>query len=135
MDWVTKRLEWHEVVFPGVQHYTDMRLEPDGLVYGIADRKRWFVFDPIRKKVVHEEDTQTKFGLTISQQGPRVIVLGPGNKIYMLFVKGIARVDPATLRITILADSPVPIGAGGGILNGRIYFASGSHVYSYAVPD
>ena len=34
----------------------------------------------------------------------------------------------------MLAESPVPIGAGGDFLDGRIYFASGSHLYSYQVP-
>ena len=52
----------------------------------------------------------------------------------MLFVRGVGRVAPGTFAITLLARSPVPIGPGGDILNGRIYFASGSHVYSYKVP-
>jgi len=134
MDMATKELEWHEVVFPGVHGYTDMCLGPNGLVFGFADRKRFFVFDPAQRKVIHEEDTEAKFGVTNSQQGPRVFVLGPDDTIYILFVKGIARLDPATFEITMLAESPVPIGPGGDILDGRIYFGSGSHLYSYAVP-
>ena len=51
--------------------------------------------------------------------------------IYILFVKGIARIDPQTHEITMLAESPVPISPGGDILHGRIYFGSGSHVYSW----
>ena len=35
----------------------------------------------------------------------------------------------------MLAESPVPIGSGGDYLDGRIYFASGSHVYSYGVTE
>jgi len=49
-------------------------------------------------------------------------------------VKGSARVEPGTFEITMLAESPVPIGPGGDIHNGRIYFGSGSHMYSCAVP-
>ena len=135
MDLATKRLEWHAVVFPGVQSYTDLCPGPNGLVYGIADRRRFFVFDPLRREVVHEQDTMARFGPTNSQQGPRVFVLSPDRKVYILFVKGIARVDPATFEITMLAESPVPIGPGGDILQGRIYFASGSHLYSYRVPE
>ncbi len=142
MDMATKRVEWHEAVFPGVQEYTDMRLAPNGLVYGVADRKRFFVFDPAERKVLYEEDTTATVGLTNWQQGPRVFVLSPDGKLYMLFAKGVARVRldaHATLRstsaITMLAESPVPIGPGGDILNGRIYFGSGSHVYSYQVPE
>ena len=135
MDMATKEVEWHEVVFPGVQGYTDMCAGPDGRVFGFADRKRFFVFDSAQRKVVHEQDTEAEFGSTISHQGPRVFVPAPDGKMYMLFRKGIARLDQATYEITMLAESPVGIGPGGDILNGRIYFGSGSHLYSYEVPD
>ena len=135
MDIATKQLDWHQVAFPGVQEYTDMCLGADGLVYGFVDRKRFFVFDPARREIVHEEDAEAEFGLTTSQQGPRVFVIGPGEEIYVLFVKGIAQVDAATFAIELLAESPVPIGPGGDIHDGFIYFASGSHLYSYEVAD
>jgi hypothetical protein len=134
MDMATKNIDWHEATFAGAQSYTDMCPGPDGLVYGIVDRTKFFVFDPAKRKVVHEENTYDKFGYTNSQQGPRVFVTAPDGKIYILFAKSVAIVDPETFTITLLAKSPVPIGAGGDILNGRIYFSSGSHVYSYAVP-
>jgi len=134
MDMATKKLDWHEAVFPGVQGYTDLCRASNGLVYGVADRKRFFVFDPAKRAVVHEEDTDATFGSTISHQGPRVFVLGPEGTLYMLFVKGVARVDLATHAITMLAESPVSIGPGGDLLDGRIYFGSGSHLYSYELP-
>lgn len=133
LDMATKQIEWHAPVFPGTRGYTDMCPAPEGHVYGVADRKRFFVFDPRQKEVVHEEDTFSKFGYTNSQQGPRVFVLAPDRTIYMLFVKGIARIDPATFAVTMLATSPVPIAAGGDYLDGRIYFSSGSHLYSFTV--
>jgi hypothetical protein len=135
MDMATKGLDWHQVVFPGVQEYTDLCLGPDGLVYGMADRKRFFVFDPAHRKVVREENTEVRFGLTNFQQGPRVFVFSPDETMYVLFEKGIARVDPATFSITMLAESPLPIGPGGDIHDGRIYFASASHLCSYEIPD
>ena len=135
MDMETKQLDWREVVFAGVQSYTDLCPGPDGLVYGIADRTLFFVFDPAQRTIVHEDHTEEQFGLTTSQQGPRVFVIGPVGATYLLFVKGIARVNPRTFEITMLAESPVPIGPGGDILDGSIYFASGSHVYSWRVPD
>ncbi|NLC57488.1 MAG: hypothetical protein GX774_11675 [Armatimonadetes bacterium] len=134
MDLATHRVEWHQAVFPGAQDYTDLYRAPSGLIYGFADRTRFFVFDAETRKVVHEADTGAEFGPCVSHQGPRVFVPGRGNTLYVLFVKGIARVEPRTHRLTLLAESPVPISAGGDFLNGRIYFASGSHVYSYQVP-
>jgi hypothetical protein len=135
MDMETKRLDWHAVVFPGAQGYTDMCLVPHGVVYGIVDRRRFFVFDPGDRRVVHQKELESEFGATTSQQGPRVFVTAPDGAVYILFTKGVAIVEPDTYAIRMLAESPVPIGPGGDILNGRIYFASGSHVYSYRVPE
>ncbi len=135
LDLASKKIEWHQAVFPGVQGYTDLCPGPRGLVYGVADQRRFFVFDPSERKVVHEQDTSETLGNTVSHQGPRVFVRGPEGAVYMLFAKGIARVDPKTFKIELLAESPVPINLGGDCLDGRIYFGHESHVYSYKVPD
>lgn len=134
MDMASKKIEWHEAVFPGVQSYTDLCPGSDNLVFGFADYTRFFVFDAAERKVIYDEDTNATFGRTNSQQGTRTFVRTPEGAIYILFVKGIAQLDPETFRITMIAESPVPIGPGGDYLDGRIYFASGSHVYSYELP-
>ncbi|MHB0955126.1 MAG: NHL repeat-containing protein [Pirellulaceae bacterium] len=134
LDMETKKLEWHAAVFPGVQGYTALWPGPNGTAYGIADHARWFVFDPAARTVVHDELVSATFGPTVGHQGPRVFVTDDQGTTYLLFVKGIARIDPQTHAITLLADSPVPIAAGGDILDGRIFFASGSHLYSWALP-
>lgn len=135
MDMATKQLDWHAAVLPGAQNYTDLCVGPAGLVFGFADQRRFFVFDPANRKLVHQEDTTAQFGATTSHQGPRVFVRGPGNTIYILFVKGIARLDTATFKISMEAESPVRIGFGGDYLDGRIYFGNGSHLYSYRVAN
>ncbi|MBI4580751.1 MAG: hypothetical protein HY718_13675 [Planctomycetes bacterium] len=134
MDLSTRKLEWHQAVFDGAQEYSDLCPGPSGLVYGVVDRARFFVFDPVKRKLIHEWDTQTSFGPTNSHQGPRTFVTDSKGGVYMLFVKGIGRVEPGTFEIKLLAASPVPVGPGGDYFRGRIYFASGSHVYSYRVP-
>ncbi len=135
LDLATKKIEWHEPVFLGMQGYTDLCAASNGLVYGVADRRRVFVFDAEARKVIHQEDTGARLGSTNSQQGPRVFVPGPDGSLYMLFVKGIARVDLETNAIEMIAESPVRIGPGGDYLDGRIYFGSGSHLYSYRLPE
>lgn len=146
MDTKTRKVEWHAAIFPGAHEYTDMCLGADGLVCGLVGfvewhplvlkyGKRFFVFDPALRKVVHEQDTEAGFGPISYQQGPRNLLPGPDGSIYILFLKGIARFDPAASRISLLAESPVPIVAGGDILNGRIYFTSGSRLYSYKIPE
>jgi len=131
MDLETKTLGWHTPVLEGVETYYDLALASNGLVYGIAERTRFFVLDPESRNVVHQHDTGDDLGPSCSQQAPRVFVQDPEGNLYMLFRKGIAQVDLETHAITMLAESPVPIGPGGTWHDGRIYFGSGSHVYSY----
>jgi len=133
LDMETKELDWHEALLPEVQGYTDLWLAPKGKVYGFADRRHFFVFDPAVRKIVYSKNTEPEFGLTTSQQGPRVFVEGQDGTVYILFVRGIARMEDA-YEISMMAKSPVPIGPGGDFLKGRIYFASGSHLYSYEIP-
>ncbi|MBX3177386.1 MAG: hypothetical protein KF886_08505 [Candidatus Hydrogenedentes bacterium] len=134
LDLAEKKVVWHAPVIPGANSYTDLYAAPEGQLYGVADQRHFFVFDPVERKIVHQFDTSETLGSTISHQGPRVFVATPGGALYMLFRKGIARVDLNTHAITLLSESPVPIGPGGAFLDGRIYFGSGSHLYSYAVP-
>lgn len=132
MDMNTKKIEWQKAVFPGIQEYSEMRLMPGGLVYGITDKNRFFVFDPTKKAVVHEEDLLPSFGPTTAEQSPRIFVSGPKGETYILFAKGsIVQVDPNTYKMTLIATSPGPIKAGGDYADGRIFFVSGSHLYSY----
>jgi len=135
LDMATKKIEWHAAVFPGVQGYTDLYMASEGLVYGVADCQRFFVFDPGARKVLQESDLMQRFGRTVSQQGPRVFVQSPKGPLYMLFEKGIAQVDLKTHALQWLADSPVHIALGGDYFNGRLYFGNTSHLYSYAVPN
>ena len=135
IDMATKKLEWKKVLFPGVQSYTDMCINPEGLVYGITDRKTFFVFDAEKKKVIHQQSLQEEFGLTTAEQCPRVFVHGPNKEIYILFAKGIAVIEPHTYKINWLATAPVNIDGGGDYLDGRIYFVGGSHIFSYELDE
>jgi len=134
MDLGTKQVEWREAVLVGIQEYTDLHAASNGLIYGIGDRRHFFVFDPVQRTVLYEEDAGAHLGPTCYQQGPRVFTQGPDGTLYMLFARGVAKVDTALHAVTLLAESPVPIMCGGDILDDRLYFGSGSHLYSYQLP-
>jgi hypothetical protein len=133
MDITTKRIEWHEKVIPGALNYMDMCQGPNGLVYGVVDRKIFFVFDPLKHVVVHRQNVADAFGQTVAEQSPRIFVTGADGANYLLFIKGIAKIDPKNFELT-LTEAPVPVNVGGDYLDGRIYFISGSHLCSYQVP-
>lgn len=135
MDIATAAVEWHQPVLPEVQGYTALFPGADGKIYGFADRQRFFVFDPGKRRIVREFDAGPDFGRTVGGQGPLVFVKGENGAIYILFNKGVAELDQKTFAISLLAESPVPIELGGACLDGRIYFANGSHLYSFTLPD
>lgn len=135
MDISSKKIEWHNVILPGVQEYSDMCLGPNGLIYGITDFRKFFVFDPVKKKIVYQQGEEVIFGRTAGSQSPRIFVKGSNSEIFILYEKGIAKVDPKTFEISMVKESPVPINVGGDYLDGKIYFISGSHLCSYKLPD
>ena len=134
-DMATRQIEWHAPVIPDVSGFNAMLKGPGDLVFIFADRKEFLVFDTSKREVIHQENTEATLGYTNFQQGPRVFVTSPEGDIYVLFTRRIASLNPETFEITMLAESPVAIGPGGDYLNGRIYFCSGSHMYSYGVEE
>ncbi len=129
MDLNSKKLLWHQAILPNVQAYPDLCLAKNGLVYGISDSKIFFVFDTVKRKIVYQSNISEQIPY---RQGPRVFITSPQN-IYILYSDGIAQIDPETYKFTRLVTSPVPITVGGEFLDGRIFFGSGSHLYSYVV--
>ncbi len=132
MDMASKKMEWQKVLFPGAQEYSDLRRMPNGMVYGIKDKKVFFVFDPVKRVLVHEEDLVPKFGRTTAEQSPRIFVSGPKGEVYMLFNDGaIVQIDAKSYALRQIATAPSKIKAGGDYADGRIFFVSGSHLLSY----
>ncbi|MCC7494554.1 MAG: hypothetical protein IT204_19505 [Fimbriimonadaceae bacterium] len=134
-DLATGQIVWHEAPIPGVTSYLDFHAGPNGLVYGMADRTRFFVFDPSPRAMIQQFDTTATLGSSASQQGCRIFVEAPGKALYMLFAKGIAAVDPATHEPRLVAPAAVAPTFGGDWLNGRVYYANGSHLYSWQPPQ
>lgn len=140
VDVAARAVTWRAALLDDVQAYTDLCAGPDGLVFGFADGNRFFVFDPSARRIVQEQDVSQRLGPTNNQQGPRVFVCGPAGEAFALFERGIVQIlddggdARPRFRVELVAESPVPIGPGGDLLDGRIYFGSGSHVYSWSVP-
>jgi len=131
IDPVSKKVEWKAPVIPGAQSYTDLTTRKDGKVYGIADRKTFFLFDPATKKIIFQRDVQKEFGNSVSEQSPRVFINGKQDDLYILFEHAITQVDHKSGDIRLLSKTPQAIRAGGSFLKDRLYFVCGSHLFSY----
>ncbi|MGI5817298.1 MAG: hypothetical protein ACOX9R_04295 [Armatimonadota bacterium] len=134
LDMETRQVQWHGAPIEGAQRYNDLIVGPDGLVFGIIDRNRFFVFDPETREIVHLAETPEEFGPSVHQQGPRIFIEVPDGRIFALFTGGIVLVNPETYELTMVAEAPRGLGNGGAYLDGRLYFAGGVNLLSWPVP-
>ena len=129
LDWRTKKVAFRMVPVPGDGNIVSIQVMADGLVYGVSSNSTFFVFDPKSRKIVHSE------GLRAYGSPPRhALQIGPDRKLYAMLSKAVLRISPGTFQHEKLADPPVPITAGGALVNGHLCFASSSHVWTYRVP-
>jgi hypothetical protein len=129
MDWATKKVVFRTNPVPGAAEIVSLLVGPDGLVYGVASGGKLFAFDPQQRQVVQQADLSEYGGIPRSN-----LVLGPDNMIYAIFGGGIVKIEPGTLAVTKLADTPMGVGAAAVLKDGRLYFASGANLWSYDVP-
>jgi hypothetical protein len=129
LDWKTKKIAFHAPLLPGAGDIISLQVMSDGLVYGLSANSTFFVFDPKKKEIVHKESFAAYGGV------PRhSLQIGPDRKLYAMLSKSIVKITPGTFAHEKLADPPVAISAGGALVNGRLCFASGGHVWSYQMP-
>lgn len=122
---------WRENVLPGTQTYSDL-YKSGKYVFGIADSKTFFVFDPSKKSVIYKEPIPDALGPVVTVQSPRVFIKKPGsNELYLICRKGLLKVNNASFKLETVAMSPVNIEAGGAWYKNKIYFISDSHLCSY----
>jgi len=129
LDWATRKVVFQTAPVPGATSVFSLEVGPDGRVYGLTTPgSDFFVFDPATRQVIHRESLAEYGGL------PRPALLwGPEGKLYGLFTKALVQIEPQTFRHQKLADAPGPLSAGAAILKGRLYFAIGSHLWSYGL--
>jgi len=100
----------------------------DGMLYGITNNEKVFVFDSERREIKKVFDLEFKEPREISLQ------LGPEEKLYGLSREAIFVIDPKGDQVSLLAKSPVPITSGMGVLGRKIYFGSGANLFEFEIP-
>lgn len=131
MDANTHEVRWRGAPVPGAKTITDLMVGTDGLVYGLADSVDLFVFNPNNRQVVSVNRFSKDLGPSMYAQGTRAFVKGTDGSIYVLLYNGIGKVDAKAHTVSRVVSSPVRITVGGAAANGRIYFGSNNHLYSW----
>lgn len=113
----------------GAKTIISLTATKEGLVYGITDQEKVFVFDPEKKEIKKVFDLGLKTPLETSLQH------GEDGLIYGLTENEIFMIEPKKDRIKSLGQSPVPITAGMAILGRKLYFGSKANLYEFEIPN
>ncbi len=133
LDLATRTVTGRWPLQPECPAVRDMVLAGDGLVYGLAEPDRLFVFDPARGAFVRDEPL-AEYGGVSGWQAPRCMTVAPDGMIYALFRTAVVRIEPGTCAHRGISFPTVPITSGLAILDGRLYFGSGPRLLSCALP-
>jgi hypothetical protein len=117
---------------PDTPAIRDMVVTPDGLVYGLAEPDRLFVFDPEKGAFVYDEPV-TGYGKVSGFQAPRCMMVGPDGYIYALFREAVVRIEPGSCAHIAIARPEKQITSGIAIYDNRLYFGCESALFSCAL--
>jgi hypothetical protein len=101
----------------------------DGIIYGITNNEKVFVFDPEKREVRQIFDLGFKEPREIS------LFLGPDLRLYGLAKEAIFFIDPRNDEVTRVGKPPVPIHSGMAILGRKIYYGSGANLWEFEIPN
>ncbi|MCM8818953.1 MAG: hypothetical protein NC915_05720 [Candidatus Omnitrophica bacterium] len=85
------------------------------------------------KKIIYKYETKSEFGYSVSSQSSSSFILTDDNRIFVLFVNSIAILDRENFKIKFVKKLPFSVSNGGAYIDGRIYFAGSSRIYSFSV--
>jgi hypothetical protein len=117
------------VPVPEAKTILSLATTKEGVLYGITDNEKVFVFDAEKREVKKVVKLGFKNPLEVSLQ------VGPDERLYGLAKEAIFMIDSKNDRISLLAKPPVPIDSGMAILGRKIYYGSGANLYEFEIPS
>jgi hypothetical protein len=116
------------VPVPGAKTVLSLAVAVNGMVYGITNNEKIFVFDPEKKEIGKVLDLEFKEPREVSLQP------GPDLKLYGLAKEAIFCIDPTNDQVSLVAKPLVSIHSGMAILGRKIYFGSGANLWKFEIP-
>jgi hypothetical protein len=116
------------VPVPEAKTILSLAVTVEGLVYGITDNAKVFVFEPEKKEIRKIFDLGFKNPREISLQ------LGPDLRLYGLAKEAIFFIDPRNDQVSLVKEPSVPIHSGMAMLGRKIFFGSGANLWEFEIP-
>jgi streptogramin lyase len=116
------------VPVPEVKTILSLAVAVNGMLYGITNNEKVFVFDPEKREVKKILD------LGFKEPGEVSLQLGPDSRLYGFAKEAIFFIDPRNDQVSLVTKSPVPIHSGMAMLGRKIYFGSGANLWEFEIP-
>jgi hypothetical protein len=116
------------VPVPEAKTILSLAVTVEGLLYGITDNGKVFVFEPEKKEIRKIFDLGFKEPREISLQ------LGPDLRLYGLAKEAIFFIDPRNDQVSLVKEPSVPIHSGMAMLGRKIFFGSGANLWEFEIP-
>jgi hypothetical protein len=123
LDWQTREVTFQTVPVPGAGHTRHVALGPHGRVWGLAQGGVLFALDLDTGEVIFSEDFS-------GYEAERHLFEHEGQ-IYACFHTAIVRIDPGSFDYEMIAQPPTHLKVGGPVIDGRLYYTSQSHLWSF----
>jgi hypothetical protein len=116
------------VPVPEAKTILSLAVTVEGLLYGITDNGKVFVFDP------EEKEIRKIFNLGLKEPRDISLQLGPDLRLYGLAKEAIFFIDPRNDQVSLVMEPSVPIHSGMAMLGRKIYFGSRANLYEFEIP-
>lgn len=117
------------VPVPGARTVLSLATAVDGILYGITNNEKVFIFDSEKREI------KKIFDLGFKEPGETSLHLGPDLRLYGLAKEAIFFIDPRNDQVSLVVKPPVPIHSGMAMLGRKIYFGSDANLWEFEIPD
>lgn len=126
LDWERRIVQDRAVPFLEAREISLLVTDRFGRLHGLTSDSLYFVYEPKTRQVV-QRIPMTRYG-SVVRDG---MAAGTDGYMYALLRHAIWRIDPCNLSIAVLKTPDHPITAGIALLDGCLYYASGSRLMKY----
>jgi len=112
----------------GAKTVLSLAATKEGVLYGITDNEKVFVFNSENREIKKVFDLGFKNPIEVSLQ------LGPDGRLYGLASEAIFAINPKDDQVSFLGKPPTPIDSGMAMLDRKIYYGSGANLWEFEIP-
>jgi len=116
------------VPVPEAKTILSLAVTADGILYGITNNEKVFVFDPEKKEI------RKIFDLGFNEPREISLQIGSDLRLYGLAKESIFVIDPGNDQVSLVTKPSVSIDSGMAMLGRKIYFGSDANLYEFEIP-